>query len=47
MKQVKGNGAAVAVQFVSKPESSPDVEFILSADARVRVPGWLLVLVDG
>jgi len=47
-KLVAGTGPEVSgVQIVSEPEISHDAGFKLRADARVRVPGYVPVLVSG
>ena len=38
---------SVAIQTISEPEINQGAEFLLRADERVRVPGYLLVPVSG
>jgi len=43
----KRHWRSVVVQTISEPEICQGAEFLLRADARVRVPGYLLVPVSG
>jgi len=43
----KSHWRSIAVQIISEPEICQGAEFLLRADERVRVPGYLLVPISG